>query len=43
MLTFKVEAFDDVGLIGKGSHQRAVIDTDRFNAKIAEKAKGSSR
>ncbi|AZL59532.1 thioesterase [Tabrizicola piscis] len=43
MLTFKVEAFDDVGLIGQGSHQRAVIDIDRFNAKIADKAKGSSR
>lgn len=43
MLTFKVEAFDEVGLIGKGSHQRAVIDTDRFNAKVAEKAKSASR
>ncbi|WP_114391306.1 thioesterase family protein [Notoacmeibacter marinus] len=38
MLTFKVEAFDDVGLIGKGSHHRAVIDKDRFVAKAEEKA-----
>lgn len=37
-LTFEVEAFDDVGLIGKGSHQRAVIDTERFNAKVNKKA-----
>lgn len=40
MLTFKVEVFDDVGLIGRGSHHRAVIDLDRFMAKVAEKAKG---
>ena len=38
MLTFEVEAFDDAGLIGKGSHQRAIIDTERFTAKVKEKA-----
>tara|TARA_R100000935_G_scaffold25925_1_gene45866 strand:+ start:3382 stop:3804 length:423 start_codon:yes stop_codon:yes gene_type:complete len=38
MLTFKVETFDDVGLIGKGSHQRAVIDVERFVQKMNEKA-----
>jgi len=39
MLSFKVEAFDDVGLIGKGSHQRAVIDIDRFVQNVKEKAR----
>ena len=39
ILTFKVEAFDDIGLIGKGSHNRAVIDFNRFIGQVREKAK----
>lgn len=32
-LTFKVKAFDDAGQIGGGTHQRFVIDNERFMAK----------
>lgn len=42
MLTFTVEAFDNAGLIGKGSHQRAIIDNERFNAKVKEKVMGGA-
>ncbi|NJM11998.1 MAG: thioesterase family protein [Synechococcaceae cyanobacterium SM1_2_3] len=38
-LTFMVEADDGLELIGQGIHERFVIDTARFNAKVAEKAK----
>jgi fluoroacetyl-CoA thioesterase len=37
-LTFAVEAFDEAGPIGKGVHRRAVIDTARFMARVAQKA-----
>lgn len=37
-LTFRVQAFDEAGLIGQGSHQRAVIDVERFVQKVSEKA-----
>jgi predicted thioesterase len=30
---FDMEAFDEVGPIGKGHHQRAVIDVERFMGK----------
>lgn len=30
LLCFKVEAFDEAGLIGDGEHTRAVIDTERL-------------
>ena len=33
-LTFEVEARDENGVIGKGSHERAVIDVERFMAKL---------
>ncbi len=32
-LVFRVEAFDDVGLIGEGEHQRFIIDVSRFMQK----------
>ncbi|MHB1355332.1 MAG: thioesterase family protein [Anaerolineae bacterium] len=32
-LTFHVEAFDSVGLIGEGQHQRYVIHLQRFQAR----------
>lgn len=38
MLTFRVQAFDEAGLIGQGSHQRAVIDVARFVRQVNEKA-----
>jgi predicted thioesterase len=37
MLTFRVEARDDAELIGEGTHVRAVIDTERFKAKLEKK------
>jgi fluoroacetyl-CoA thioesterase len=36
-LTFRVEARDDDGLIGKGRHTRVVVDVERFRAKVAAK------
>ena len=38
-VAFKVAAYDDAGLIGEGSHRRAVIDTARFMAKCSSKLK----
>ena len=33
IVDFKVSAYDETGLIGKGTHQRAIIDNERFMAK----------
>lgn len=33
-LTFDVEARDEVGLIGKGTHVRFIVDAERFMAKL---------
>jgi fluoroacetyl-CoA thioesterase len=38
-LTFSLSAHDGVDLISEGTHERHVIDAERFNARIAEKAK----
>jgi predicted thioesterase len=40
MLTFRVWAEDERERIGEGTHQRAVVDRDRFERKVAEKAGG---
>jgi len=37
-LVFNVEAFDEQEKIGQGSHQRMIIDVDRFLARVQEKA-----
>ena len=37
MLTFRVAAYDEAGLIGEGTHARAVVDTARFEAKAQSK------
>lgn len=37
-LRFKVQCFDDSGLIGEGFHERAVIETDKFMARLRAKA-----
>ena len=34
---FKVQAWDDVERICEGTHERVVIDPDRFNSKLANK------
>lgn len=36
-ITFTVRAFDEVGLIGQGTHQRFVIDNERFLGKCQQK------
>ena len=36
-LSFTLSAHDGVDLISEGTHERHVIDAQRFNAKIAEK------
>ena len=41
MLTFNVKAFDEAGLIGEGTHQRAVVLKERFEEKAAAKARKS--
>ena len=41
-LVFKVSAHDGIDLIGEGRHERVVVAWDRFNAKVAEKAKSAS-
>ncbi len=38
-LTFKVEAHDEQEKIGEGTHTRAIINLDRFMARVHEKAK----
>ena len=37
ILTFRVEAHDECGLIGEGTHQRAIIDRERFDNKAQAK------
>jgi predicted thioesterase len=37
-LTFKLEAWDAVEKIGEAVHERYVIKTDKFNARVAAKA-----
>ena len=41
-IVFKVSAHDGMDLIGEGRHERAVVSWDRFNAKVAEKAKAAA-
>jgi len=40
-LVFKVWAHDGIDLIGEGRHERVVVAWDRFNAKVAEKARAA--
>jgi fluoroacetyl-CoA thioesterase len=37
-LEFKVRAHDGADLIGEGTHGRAVVAWDKFNARVAQKA-----
>jgi len=37
-LDFKVEVHDGIELVGSGSHQRFIVDLDRFGQGVAEKA-----
>ena len=38
-VTFHVRARDEIDVIGEGDHQRMVVNTDKFVAKVNEKAK----
>ena len=38
-LTFRLEAFDEVEKIGEATHERFIIVADKFNARVAAKAK----
>lgn len=42
MLTFRVSAYDEAGLIGEGEHQRAIVWKDRFEAKAQAKLNPSA-
>ena len=37
-LTFRVEVHDEKELVGVGTHQRVIIDVQRFSDRVAEKA-----
>lgn len=36
-LVFKVSAYDDAGLIGKGTHERFIVNNEKFISKTNEK------
>ena len=38
-LVFKVEAFDEVEKIGEGTHQRYIIELDKFKNRVQSKSK----
>ena len=39
-LAFKLEAWDEVEKIGQATHERFIIKADKFNARVAKKARG---
>lgn len=41
-LVFKVEAHDGVDLISKGSHERFIINKEKFDAKVSIKASSAN-
>ena len=38
-LSFKVAAYDETGLIGEGTHERVVVNKDKFEGRTRDKAK----
>ena len=40
-ITFDIEASDGVGIIGRGTHERFVINNEKFMAKVASRAKAN--
>ncbi len=38
-VSFRVRGHDGIELIGEGRHERAVVNYDKFNSRVAEKAK----
>ena len=43
IVDFKVEGYDEAGLIGEGTHRRAVITVDRFMDKCQSKLSGEEK
>jgi len=41
-LRFEIDARDEVEPVGRATHERFIIDADRFEERIREKAKGAS-
>lgn len=41
-LSFTVSAHDGIDRISEGTHERVVIDAQRFNAKLAEKSRAAA-
>ncbi len=39
-LTFTVEVTDEVGIVGRGTHQRFIVDEERFQSKADAKLNG---
>jgi len=39
-LVFRVNASDDAGLIGEGTHERFIIDKEKFMSNTESKVKG---
>ena len=40
-ITFNIEASDGVGIIGRGTHERFVINNEKFMDKVANRAKAN--
>ncbi|MDH3213001.1 MAG: thioesterase family protein [Myxococcales bacterium] len=40
-LQFRVSAHDDVTVVSEGTHERFVIDAERFNAKLSGRRRGA--
>ncbi len=38
-LVFNVKAYDESGIIGEGTHERFIIDSNKFNQKLENKSK----
>lgn len=38
-LVFKVEAYDEAGLIGQGTHERFIVNNEKFQSKTNNKGK----
>ena len=40
-ITFDIEASDGIGIIGRGTHERFVINNEKFMAKVLSRAKSN--
>ena len=42
-LSFKVEAFDEAGKIGEGTHKRYIVESEKFLAKLENKKEDAAK